>query len=89
MDVTNPRLGMAVDLDWDSDFYRYLALWMPYGGSDEPPLTGIYGLGIEPFVSRGPLADAVAAGEARLLSPGAIQRTVLRFRFGPVGPAVR
>ena len=82
--VSNERLGLAVDLDWDADFYRYLAVWTPYGGSDAPPLTGIYGLGIEPYVSRYPLSEAVAAGEARLLAPRQVDQTTLRFRFGPL-----
>ena len=58
---------------------------MPYGGSDAPPLTGMYGLGVEPYVSRYPLARAMAAGEARVLAPGESLETTLRFRFGPLG----
>ena len=50
--VTNARLGLAVSLDWDAEVFRYVVLWMPYGGSDAPPLTGMYGLGVEPWVAR-------------------------------------
>ena len=82
--VTNDRLSLAVDIAWDRAYYRYLAVWTPYGGSDAPPLTGIYGLGVEPYVSRYPLAEAVTHGEARLLAPAATDQTTLRFRFGPV-----
>lgn len=84
--VINPRLDLAVELSWEKDYYRYLAVWMPYGGSDAPPLTGIYGLGIEPYVSRYPLAEAVEKGEARLLAAGQAEGTTLRFRFGPATP---
>jgi hypothetical protein len=79
--VTNRRLNLTLSLDWDVEFYRYLALWLPYGGASAPPLKGIYGLGIEPFVSRDNLAGAVAAGEARFLRSGETQRTALRVTF--------
>jgi len=79
--VTNPRLNLAVALDWDSSFYRYLALWLPYGGCELAPLTGIYGLGIEPFVSRDNLAGAVATDEARSLEPGQVEQTALYVTF--------
>jgi galactose mutarotase-like enzyme len=82
--VTNERLRLEVDLRWDRGCYRYLQVWTPYGGSDAPPLTGIYGLGIEPYVSRFPLDRAVLAGEARVLAPGAVDRTTLRLRYGPI-----
>lgn len=85
--VANDRLGLALEVAWDREFYRYLQVWAPYGGSDAAPLTGIYGLGVEPYVSRYPLAEAVATGEARLLAPGEREGTTLRFRFGPcAGP---
>jgi hypothetical protein len=87
--VTNDRLELAVELAWDNAYYRYLAVWTPYGGSDAPPLTGIYGLGIEPYVSRYPLAEAVEKGEARLLAPRQQEGTTLRFRFGPTPEGAR
>lgn len=80
--VTNPRRNLAVSLRWDAAFYRYLALWMPYGGSDAPPLTGSYGLGIEPFTSRDNLAGAIEAGEARYVAPGGTEETALEFGYG-------
>jgi hypothetical protein len=43
---------------------------MPYGGADLPPLTGIYGIGIEPGVSRNHLAQAAAEGQALTLPGG-------------------
>ena len=68
--VTNPRRGLRFSLDWDADLFRSVTLWRPFGGSDLPPLTGIYGVGIEPWVSRHNLAGAVEAGEARLAGTG-------------------
>lgn len=79
--VTNPRLGLAVSLDWDAQIFRYVVLWMPYGGSDAPPLTGMYGLGVEPWLARYNLAQAITEGEARVLAPGESLRTVLRLTY--------
>jgi hypothetical protein len=53
---------------------------MPYGGADMPPLTGIYGVGVEPWVSRFPLVQAIAQGQALSLSPGASLTTHLSAR---------
>ena len=68
--VANPRLGLRFVMEWDPAVFRWVALWMPYGGADTAPLTGIYGVGVEPWVSRFPLAQAVAQGQALSLSPG-------------------
>jgi galactose mutarotase-like enzyme len=76
LSMTNPRLKLAVTLAWDAEIFRYVVLWMPYGGADAPPLTGLYGLGVEPWVSRYDLAQAVAAGEARVLGPDETLETV-------------
>ena len=75
--LTNPRLHLAFDLEWDVDIFPWLMLWQPYGGADMPPLTGIYGVGLEPWVSRYPLARAVEEGQARLLGPGESLQTEL------------
>ena len=83
--VTNARLGLAVSLDWDAEIFRYVVLWMPYGGSDAPPLTGMYGLGVEPWVARYNLARAIAAGEARVLAPGESLETALRVTYTATG----
>ncbi len=42
-----------------------------------PPLTGIYGIGLEPWVARYPLAKAVEEGQARCLEAGASLETEL------------
>jgi galactose mutarotase-like enzyme len=77
--VTNPRLKLTFRLDWDAALFRYLALWQPYGGATEPPpLVGIYGIGLEPWVSRFNLEQALRHGEALELAPGASVETTLR-----------
>jgi len=81
--VTNPRRGLRFSLDWDHDLFRSVTLWRPFGGSDMPPLTGIYGIGIEPWTSRHNLAGAVDAGEARWLDPGQALNTTVVATFGP------
>ncbi len=73
--VTNPRLKLRFILTWDEQVYRWLTFWQPYGGADLPPLTGIYGLGIEPWVWRGNLAQAVENGGALWLKAGEALRS--------------
>jgi galactose mutarotase-like enzyme len=75
--VTNSRLGLRFVLEFDAQLFRWLISWQPYGGAKALPLTGAYALGVEPWVSRLPLADAVAAGEAIELEPGASLSTSL------------
>jgi galactose mutarotase-like enzyme len=81
--VTNPRRRLRFSLDWDADLFRSVTLWRPFGGSDLPPLTGIYGVGIEPWVSRHNLARAIEAGEARWLEPGAQLETTVTATYEP------
>jgi galactose mutarotase-like enzyme len=76
--VTNPRLGLGFRLEWDAAIFPWVQIWQAYGGADLPPLTGIYGLGLEPWVSRFPLAQAIAHGQARRLAPGETLTTTLR-----------
>lgn len=76
--VTNPRLRLTFRLEWEVDLFRWVMLWMPYGGAEQPPLTGVYGVGIEPWVSRFPLARAVEEGQAVRLGPGQSRLTSLR-----------
>jgi galactose mutarotase-like enzyme len=82
--VTNPRLGLRFVLEWDASIFRWVTLWMPYGGADLPPLTGIYGVGIEPWISRFPLAQADAQGQALSLQPGESLSTSLIARVEKV-----
>lgn len=62
--VTNPRLGLRFALEWNESVFPWVVLWQPFGGSDEPPLTGIYGLGIEPWVWPDNLEAAIKQGKA-------------------------
>ncbi len=68
--VTNPRLGLRFRLEFDHRVFRWLIAWQPYGGARAMPLTGAYALGVEPWVSRLPLGEAAARGEAIELAPG-------------------
>jgi galactose mutarotase-like enzyme len=68
--LTNPRLKMKFSLVWDADVFPWVMYWQPYGGADLAPLSGIYGVGLEPWVSRYPLADAVKANQAKILQGG-------------------
>jgi galactose mutarotase-like enzyme len=76
-EVRNPRLGLGFRLEFDRDVFRWLISWQPYGGAREQPLAGAYALGLEPWTSRLPLGEAVAAGDARVLPPGERFHTVL------------
>jgi galactose mutarotase-like enzyme len=76
--VTNPRLGLRFLIEFDAEVFRWLIVWQPYGGAEAMPLTGAYALGVEPWVSRLPLGEAVESGEALELAAGASFRTSLR-----------
>ena len=68
---------LRFSLRFDHTLFRWLISWQPYGGARAEPLAGSYALGIEPWVSRLPLGEAVAAGEAVELAPGASLETTL------------
>lgn len=70
VEVSNPRLGLRFKMEWDAHIFGCLVNWRPLGGADLPPLTGIYGMGIEPWVSRFGLTEAIEKGEALKLGPG-------------------
>lgn len=76
--VVNPVLGLGFRLGWDAEVFPWVQMWTPYGGADLPPLTGIYGLGLEPWVSRFPLEQAIERGQARRIGPGETLTTVVR-----------
>jgi len=76
--VSNPNLGLSFWLEWDPKVFGCVVNWQPFGGADMPPLTGIYGVGIEPWVSRFDLTQAIQRGEALSLEPGASLSTSLR-----------
>jgi galactose mutarotase-like enzyme len=67
--VDNPRLRLKFWLEWDAALFGCVVNWRPFGGADMPPLTGIYGLGIEPWVTDLGLAEAINQGKALRLDP--------------------
>ena len=75
--VSSPRRGLSFSLDWDEAVFPWIVFWQPYGGADLEPLTGMYGAGIEPWVSRYPLAEAVEKGQALRLEGWASLETRL------------
>jgi galactose mutarotase-like enzyme len=83
--VENPRLGLTFRLDWDVSVFRWIISWQPYGGARAMPLAGSYALGVEPWVTRRNLADAVEAGEALVLEPGAEFGTIIRATMEAAG----
>jgi hypothetical protein len=76
--VSNRRLGLSFWLEWDAQLFGCVVNWQPFGGADIPPLTGIYGVGIEPWVTRFSLSQAIERGEALALNPGTSISTQLR-----------
>ena len=75
--VTSPACGLCFTLQWDEQLFPWIAFWQPYGGADLPPFTGMYGVGIEPWVSRYNLKEAVEKGQARSLEGRASLETRL------------
>jgi galactose mutarotase-like enzyme len=75
--VTSPHRGLRFSLNWDTAVFPWVVFWQPFGGADLEPLTGMYGAGIEPWVSRYPLAEAVEKGQAHSLAGGASLETRL------------
>jgi len=69
---------LSFRLRFDPAVFRWVISWQPYGGAIAEPLAGSYALGIEPWVSRLPLGEAAAAGEAIGLGPGEAFTTSLR-----------
>jgi hypothetical protein len=77
VEVQNPRLGLAFALEWDSNIFRWINNWRPFGGVRTLSLQGIYGLAVEPWTTRSNLASAVAAGVALSIEGGAALNTSL------------
>ena len=81
LEVSNPRLRLSFQVEWDASLFRCLVNWRPLGGADLPPLTGIYGLGIEPWVSRFSLNEAIERSEALELGARGSVSTALRVNI--------
>ena len=75
--VTSPVCGLCFTLQWDEKLFPWIAFWQPYGGADLPPFTGMYGVGIEPWVSQYPLTEAVEKDQALSLEGAASLETSL------------
>jgi hypothetical protein len=75
--LVNDDVGLAFSLRWDASIFRWVVAWQPYGGAEAMPLRGSYGLGLEPWVSRGPLSHAVEAGEALEWAGGETRTTTV------------
>jgi galactose mutarotase-like enzyme len=76
--VVNEALGLAFELAWDAAVFGWVVSWQPYGGAEAMPLRGSYALGLEPWVSNVPLAQAVADGSALEVAGGASIATSVR-----------
>ena len=85
--VVNPRLGLSFRLGWDELVFPWVVLWQPYGGAVDPSLAGSYALGIEPWTARHCLADAIDAGVATWLDPGASLSTTVVAAIEEIGDA--
>ena len=90
VDVENPQLGLSFRLDFDA--YALPLARLLAGVRRAPgrcPWPGSYALGIEPWTTRLPLEQAVAAGEAIALAPGERLSTTVRATFAQIpAPAV-
>ena len=76
--VTNPRLNLTLSLHWDPTIFKWLVVWMPYGGCEAMPLQGIYALGIEPWTARYNLERSLANNTALELAGHASLSTGLQ-----------
>jgi Domain of unknown function (DUF4432) len=82
--VVSPGCGLCFTLNWDEKLFPWIAFWQPYGGADMPPFTGMYGVGIEPWVSQFTLAEAVEKAQARSLEGRASLETRLVASVRPL-----
>jgi len=87
VDVYNPDLQLRFRMEWDPSVFGCIVNWRPLGGADLPPLTGIYGLGVEPWTSRFSLSEAIERGVALRLEPHQSLETTLRVVIEEAGPA--
>jgi hypothetical protein len=79
--VGNAELELSVTLSWDRAVFPWIRVWSAYGGAQEPPLDGIYALGLEPWSSNEDLARSLRSGSATGIAPGSARSTVVRAGF--------
>lgn len=73
----NPRLNLAVKLEWDLSCFPYLWCWQGYGGSMGYPFYGRnYNVALEPFSTPvQTLPESIQTGHAHHLEPGERRET--------------
>jgi hypothetical protein len=81
LDVYNSHLSLHFRLEWDPKVFGSIVNWRPFGGAEMPPLTGIYAMGVEPWVSRFDLSDAISRRAALSLNPGEILTTTFQVKI--------
>jgi len=81
--VTNPRLGLTFSLHWDREVYKWVTIWLPYGGPESQFLSGVYALGIEPWSAPHNLEQALQAGDAIAVPGGGSFHTAMHATFQP------
>jgi hypothetical protein len=65
--ISNPRIKISVQVNWDLSIFPYLWFWQEFGSSKNAPWFGEhFNIGLEPFSSypTNGLAKAVANGSA-------------------------
>lgn len=79
--ISNPRLGLTVQLDWDCEVFKWVAIWQAFGGARMGSLAGTYALGVEPWTSRTCLSHAAESGTALRVGAGEIFQTSVTARL--------
>lgn len=79
--VTNNRHELRFELCWDTAVFPWMALWQPFGGVRQPPLRGLYALGLEPLSAPQNLAAARESGRATVLGAGLQLSTVVSAKL--------
>lgn len=78
--LTAPRLGLAVELQFDLADYPYLLLWENFAARGAAPDDTCDVFGVEPTSAPGrSVDDAVAAGGVRQLAPGETRTSTLQL----------
>jgi hypothetical protein len=84
-EVENAALGLRFRLEWTAAVFPWIISWQPYGGAHAMPLAGAYGLGVEPWMASGNLAQALERGQAGQLEPGETLHTVVHAKLMGIG----
>ncbi len=77
--IANPRLGVALDVEWDNAVFPECWFWQEFGGDGYPWYGRHYNIGLEPFCgypTHG-LCEAVDNGSAMTLAGGQTVSTAL------------